>query len=228
MKTQIQQSKAEGTIQPKAEKQAPVNSILSGYGNTIQRLAVNNRGTTFGTTTGILQLYKNRRKWSGSQREQSRKFWVKKEKKEARKRQSAYYRDHIVKPDDRRTNELTILLKGDFNLAAIVKKIRLQGSTVPSNHQDIICLLDNGQNLRFSRNNFSDTAQYGADPGRLTIIYTYIPSEGTTVKAALEAFRKAHDSMRTYEHGDCQSFANAIVKGLTGQDTGFGGVDDFM
>jgi hypothetical protein len=191
-----------------------------------------------------IQRLKNKKKWSPAQREQSRKFWEKKEKKEERKaaaaaarerREGNYLRDRILRPDDDSLrHELPILLKGSFELDDWVTNVRLQGSTTPGVHQDLLCTLASGRYLRFSRNQGGDTAQYGAKPDLLTKIEDYEPTKKpTTIKDALEAFRAAHDAMRLYDHGDCQSFADEIVYRLTGQKTGFGsegldGDDAFM
>lgn len=176
-----------------------------------------------------LQLVRNRRRWTPAQREQSRKFWEKKRAKERRESYSKFMRENVFMPDEEKMNrELSLDIKGPFPLDVQVVSVILQGSTIASQHQDLICPLKNGNNLRFSRNNAADTAQYGADRGRAKEIASFTPKEGTTVKAALRAFRSAHDALRLYDHGDCQVFAAHIVKEMTGHETGFGGDDDFM
>ncbi|HEU4716473.1 MAG TPA: hypothetical protein VFU15_01515 [Bacteroidia bacterium] len=169
-----------------------------------------------------VQLAKNKKRWTPQQREQSRKFWEKKGKKLDRR----FVGDHITRTNEEKKNkeELPVIVKGDVSghLNEALTLIVLQGSTTPGQHQDLICNLSSGANLRFSRNQSEDTAQYGAEEGRMPHIASYPPQGKQTVRSALIAFRQAHDDMRCYFNGDCQSFASKIVEKLAGTRTGYG------
>lgn len=201
------------------------NNALALEDNRPNPIAQRKPNTT-GPKNFVMQLMRNRKRWSPAQREQSRKFWEKKNAKDKRKADSAFMRDEVRKVDQETSHgELALKISGDFPLQQTITSVLLQGSTIAGRHQDVICGLASGHYLRFSRNNAFDTAQYGADVGRMPLIQTYHPHRGATVRTALTAFRSAHDAMRRYEQGDCQSFADSLIYHLTGQHTGFGGDD---
>ncbi|MEO9481940.1 MAG: DUF4157 domain-containing protein [Ekhidna sp.] len=193
--------------------------------NHVLQKAASNKLILRSPFSDLAQLVRrNRKRWTSAQREQSRKFWDKKEAKEKRMADSAFMRNEVIKPDKEQGNkeELPLDIKGNFPLEDKIDKVILQGSTKTGEHQDVICTLSSGKNLRFSRNQAADTAQFGADLGRMATIKVFAPSSKKTVKDALKAFRQAHDAIPCYFHGDCQSFADKIVHNLTGSSTGFG------
>lgn len=103
-------------------------------------------------------------------------------------------------------------------------KVELQGSNIALQHQELICALRSGRHIRLARNNCSDIIDgNAARRDFLPLIAVYmLPKNTTSIKDIVGAFETTHESIPDYLHGDCHVFSAAIVKILTGQDTGFG------
>jgi hypothetical protein len=114
------------------------------------------------------------------------------------------------------------------NLNAKVTNVILEGSTISEKHQDILCKLDSGLFVRFSRNNAGDTAQFGAELGKLPLISQNSPPKDTTLASVLTIFKKVHNSIPLYSQGDCHIFSENMIKEIIGQNTEFGAEDNFM
>jgi hypothetical protein len=129
-----------------------------------------------------------------------------------------------------------IFEKGDVNgaLERSVQDVRLRGSYDPGAHQELLCTLSDGKLLRISRTNGSDTFQIGAteDGGTLVMpnLQRAVPrhpkDKAYKVKRLKKVFKKVHDRMEKYSHGDCQVFAQAIWKEVTCTDPRTGGPID--
>jgi hypothetical protein len=116
----------------------------------------------------------------------------------------------------------------------VVTRVRLRGSWTTGNHQEVMLTLSDGTLVRISRTNGSDTFQIGAQEEGAsrnpmhTLIETNIPAGGPTCRAALQAFRMAHNAARSYEQADCHQFARSFYLALVPGTQGFPAEEEFM
>ena len=99
---------------------------------------------------------------------------------------------------------------------ASVVRVRLRGAWAEGNHQEVMLDLNNGELVRISRTNGSDTFQIGAaEEGRSkfpmkTLIEVQLNGR-ITCRDAFSAFGDVHRAVPRYDQADCQVFAKRYM-----------------